>query len=189
MSKGIDLDNVSYATFMYFDEEKFRYYKNIGQAMVPNPTGLKAIVEWPYGKVKELQMMFTETVTIERIPNILAFAYTTTEDRTPKEFLAMKWHEVFRLYNHIYSEVGYIVDREKVLAYEPSADEEEAGIDRFARFGTMGTIDTLAAGNVLLYDEIEAKPYRLIFAKLYLESEKTRYQKNMLAIQRRRDPK
>jgi hypothetical protein len=155
--------------------------------MKPDPAGLDDIYQWTFGKVKELQMMFTEVVTIKRIPEILAFAHSTEKKPHPPEFFwRVKWYKVFRLWNHIHKEMDKINEREKVLEYEPDADQEGAGIDRFVKFGTLATIDLLADGNVLIYDEIEAKPYSLIFAKLYLEHEKGQYLKNLQAIKNRK---
>ena len=185
--KGVELDNVSFIEFANFDDEKFSYYQRLGKAMKPDPSGLDDIFQWTYGKVKELQMMFTPTVTIIRTPEILAFAYSTDKKkRKPELFWRLKWHKVFRLWNHIHKQVLQINKREEVLQYEPDADQESAGIDRFVKFGTLATIDLLADGNVLLYDQIEAQPYKLIFAKLYLEHEKGIYLKNLQAIKSRK---
>jgi hypothetical protein len=188
-SKGVELDDISFVEFANFDDDKFSYYQRIGKAMKPDPAGLVDIYQWTFGKVKELQMMFTETVTIKRIPEILVFAHTTEKrTRKPELFWRMKWHKVFALWNHIHKQMDQINKREEVLKYEPDADEEGAGIDRFIKFGTLATIDLLADGNVLLYDQIEDQPYSLIFAKLLLEKEKGQYLKALHAIKNRPKP-
>lgn len=186
-SKGVELDDVSFVEFANFEDDKFSYYKRIGKAMKPDPAGLDDIYQWTFGKVKELQMMFTEVVTITRIPEILAFAHTTEKrTRSTELFWRMKWHKVFRLWNHIYQQIEQINEREKVLEYEPDADQESAGIDRFIKFGTLATVDMLCDGNVLMYDKMQKQPYSLIFAKLYLEREKSDYLKNLQAIKNRK---
>ena len=186
-NKGVELDDVRFIEFANFDEDKFSYYQRIGKAMKPDPAGLDDIYQWTFGKVKELQMMFTEVVTIKRIPEILAFAHTTEKrKRSPELFWRMKWYKVFQLWNHVYQQMDQINEREKVLEYEPDADQESAGIDRFIKFGTLATIDLLADGNVLIYKQIEEQPYSLIFAKLYLEHEKGVYLKNLQAIKNRK---
>ena len=177
---GVELDDVSFYKFLQFDEEKFDYYNRIGMAMKPASDDLQDVMNWPYGKVKELQIMFNEEPTMGQIPQLLAFGFSTKKegkvvDRTPDEFMQEKWHKVFQYYNHLVVEMKRVLEREEILAYEPEADQVEAGIDRINSFGVMATIDTLAQGNVLLYDQIEEKPYYLIFAKLHLESEKARY--------------
>jgi hypothetical protein len=188
---GVELDDVSYYEFVQFEDDKLTYYKRIGMAMKPDSDGLEDIMNWPYGKVKELQMMFQGEITMGDIPQLLAFGFSTrvdgkAKDRTPEEFIKTKWHKVFQYYNHLTSELKRVIEREEILAYEPEADQVEAGIERINQFGVLATIDTLAQGNVLLYDEIEAKPYYLIFAKLHLESEKARYIEALSKIKERK---
>ena len=191
-SQGVELDDVSFYEFVQFEEDKFTYYKRIGMAMKPDSDGLEDIMQWPYGKVKELQIMFQEEITMGDIPRLIAFGFSTKQDgkpkdRSPEEFIKEKWHKVFQYYNHLVAELKRILEREEILAYEPEADQVEAGIERINNFGVLATIDTLAQGNVLLYDEIEAKPYYLIFAKLHLESEKARYIEALTKIKQRKD--
>ena len=185
--KGVELDDVSFVEFAHFDDDKFSYYQRIGKAMKPDAAGLDDIYQWTFGKVKELQMMFTEVVTIKRIPEILAFAHTTDRrTRKPELFWKHKWYKVFALWNHIHKQMEQINEREKVLEYEPDADQESAGIDRFIKFGAMATIDMLCDGNVLIYDKMQKMPYSLIFTKLLLEKEKAQYLKNLQAIKNRK---
>ena len=180
MKKGVELDDVSYIDFLGFEDDKFSYYKRLGVIMKPDPWDLEEIFNWPYGKVKEMQMMFTTDVNFQDIPQILSFAFSHKQadkviQRSPEQFAKMKWHQVFRYWNHVMSENRAIIEREKLLEFEPDADQVAAGIENLAKFGAMATIDTLAGGNVLMWDEIETKPYHLIFAKLYLETEKAKY--------------
>ena len=183
--KSVDLDNVSYSAFLQFEADKFEYYKRIGLLLAPDAGGLNEITVWTYGKVKEMQMKFTQDILFREIPGVLAFCH----ESEPADFFDMKWHRVFGLYNHIVQENQVIVEREKVLSFDPDGDMIAAGIEEFQKFGTLVTIDMLADGNVLMYDPIEAKPYDLIFSKLLLESTKARYNKNLEAIKRRRDGK
>ena len=193
--KTTELDNVSYSVFLEFDADKFDYYSRFGKLMRPDPGNLEEIVKWTYGKVKQLQMKFTQDFDYNEIPGIIAFCheegkYDDLDDEEKKtstqRIREKKWHEVFGLYNHIKNEVDVIVEREKILSYEPEADQVEAGIEMFQQFGVLTTIDVLADGNVLMWDAIEEKPYYLIFAKLQLESVKRVYNKNMAAIQKRK---
>ena len=180
--KNTELDNVSFEDFLNFDEEKFRYYKKMGEIMKPNSGGLKDIYEWTFVKVKELQMMLSNGLIFKQIPQILSFVHGSEQE----DFWQMKWHEVFRLNNHVIEQVEKVVEGEKVLMYEPDADQLEAGIERFAQFGFYGTINTLADGNVLLWPAIETTPYKIIFLKLRLEREISEYTKNKAAIEKRK---
>lgn len=177
-----ELDDVSYSAFLQFDLDKFDYYSRFGKLLKPDPGNLESIVKWKYGKVKELQMKYTNDISYNKIPEILAFCHESSVETYNEK----KWHEVFGLYNHIDSEVKVIVEREKILSYEPETDQVEAGIEMFQQFGVLTTIDMLSDGNVLLYDQIEEKPYYLIFAKLHLESVKNRYNKALEIIRRRK---
>jgi hypothetical protein len=171
--------NVSYREILDLPVNDFVYYKQLGKSLKPDNGGLPDVELWNFGKVKELQYIMRESVVYEQVPNILAFVYENTK---PGYHFSQKWYKTIAKYNHVLKEMEKIVEKEKALEYEPDADQISAGIENFAQFGPFATIDSLADGNVLLYDEIEAKPYNLIFTKLLHERVKSEYINNLTAI-------
>ena len=96
--------------------------------------------------------------------------------------------DFYPAFNFIYTQYQKLVEREhKVLNYDVEGDEMEAGIDRFTKFGRLSTIDTLSGGDILKHEEIINLTYSRIFTKLYLESEKAKYQKELHKIKLRRN--
>jgi len=55
----------------------------------------------------------------------------------------------------------------KVLSAEPDVKLLAAGINELNQFGDLNTIDSLANGDVLKYEEIKMLPYHVIFDKQY----------------------
>lgn len=173
-----DFYNVSYREFLQLEEEEYLYHKRAGLNMKGNPSGLPSVLDWGYGKVKELHIMYEEAMTMERIPVLLAFVY----DEHVEAYWQMKWYEVFKMFNHITKEMKLISEKEKVLSYEPDGDQLAAGVERLGKFGIFATVDTLADGDPTRYPEIENIPYKIIFSKLYYDREKAEYIKNLQGI-------
>lgn len=68
----------------------------------------------------------------------------------------------------IRDELEAIANLEKTyLVSSPSAKLFQAGINRLDQFGLMNTIDNLANGDVLKYDEVRKLRYNVVFDKQY----------------------
>jgi hypothetical protein len=192
MKKNIFLDDVSYQDFLNFDEGKMLYYKRFGllaKHKVPLLKDFPSIVDWPVGKVWELQTMFSKELRLNDIPYILAFVFETIKKGDLERvtyFRIEKWHNVFRLYNHVAEENQLIIQKERTLHYEADGDQEQAGIANINKYGKFATIDTLAGGDPLKYDEIEKIPWRRVFTKLKLDLDKSIYLENLSRIKRNR---
>ncbi len=75
-------------------------------------------------------------------------------------------------------EIGRVeVDR---LGSEPTAEEKNAGVDLLTEFDYNVSLDVLAKGDILKYDEILKKPYAVIFRKLCLDKVKNQIQQNFI---------
>jgi hypothetical protein len=55
--------------------------------------------------------------------------------------------------------------------------EKRAGIDTFAAFGYLNTVNSLAGGNLLHWDAILLMPYTKVYTKLLLNKTETVYTK------------
>ena len=75
--------------------------------------------------------------------------------------------ELYPLAENIYKQLKRIVDteREEIVA-KPTAEQIRAGIAMFDVFGVNNTIDALAGGDVLKYNDILRLDYNTIFVKL-----------------------
>lgn len=80
-------------------------------------------------------------------------------------------------------EVSQLIEgKGKALAGKIDTVAVRAGVDRLDLFGYLNTLDSLAGGNVLLYDEIRNLPYSVYFAKLLLNKEVSEYQERYRKI-------
>lgn len=68
------------------------------------------------------------------------------------------------------------------LVSEPDAKMLQAGINELDKFGFKNTLDNLAKGDVLKYDEIKKLPYHVIFDKQYMEVIKSKIEKKLTKI-------
>ena len=61
----------------------------------------------------------------------------------------------------------------KAFQGEPSPYEaqlQQAGAEQLQPFNDLATIDTMAQGDVLRYEQIEALPYNVVFYSLYYKT-------------------
>ena len=82
--------------------------------------------------------------------------------------------DVYRFYaciKHLTNEVQRVLEQEqKALQGEPSPYEtqlQQAGVEQLQPFKDLAIIDTLAQGDILRYEQVEALPYEVVFYTLY----------------------
>ena len=117
--------------------------------------------KWSFGKVREVQILFAKEATHQTVIDIVKMTSKLTEysdvSIVLKQFFSVK------------KEIDQITINERnTLSHMPSAKEYAASmsVGGFERFGYMPEVDSLAQGDVRRYDEIEALPYEVCFAKL-----------------------
>lgn len=77
-------------------------------------------------------------------------------------------NEALKFILWIRDELEAIANLEKTyLVSSPSAKMFQAGINRLDQFGLMNTIDNLANGDILKYDEVRKLRYNVVFDKQY----------------------
>lgn len=81
---------------------------------------------------------------------------------------------VYRFYaciKHLTNEVQRVLEQEqRALQGEPSPYEaqlQQAGVEQLQPFKDLAIIDTLAQGDILRYEQVEALPYEVVFYILY----------------------
>jgi hypothetical protein len=84
---------------------------------------------------------------------------------------------VYRFYaciKHLTNEVKRVLEQEyKAFQGEPSPYEaqlQQAGAEQLQPFNDLATIDTMAQGDVLRYEQIESLPYNVVFYSLYYKT-------------------
>lgn len=80
----------------------------------------------------------------------------------------METKEALKFILWIRDELEAIANLEKTyLVSSPSAKLFQAGINRLDQFGLLNTIDNLANGDILKYDEVRKLRYNVVFDKQY----------------------
>ena len=158
------------------DQDSRDEYVAIGLSLTSDGRELEDLQTIEWGKVKEIQGLLHMEFDIEAMAQACNIIY---DIHRPD---AMKWNELFPLYNFIIEGLVKIEKLEERLKYEPSIQELSAGIEEFNQFGIFVTIDRLAVGDPLRYDAITKLPYNIIFSKLLLNLVDANFQKKYQEI-------
>ncbi len=138
------------------------------------------LTEQPFKNIITIENLFK---TIPQKPtneiDILAICFQIgTEEIEPLGIV-----EFYTAFNYVHDSYIKMIQRENtVLHYDPEMEELEAGIDSLRKFGRLSTIDALAGGDILKHNEIVELPYSRVFTKMYLELEKSKFQKALIKI-------
>ena len=140
----------------------------------------KPFIELPYGLVKidlpALQRSESDSEAIINLIMKLQFPEFDIESASGNEIVS------FSLWIKEQQEFIYSIE-EKYLSSEPEPEMMAAGIHQLNEFGDMVTVDALAKGDILKYDETKALPYFRVYEKLKLDKVnrdiEKRYQKIM----------
>ena len=128
--------------------------------------------------VKDIQATLSEDVNYEQIIDII----TELTGMRAGKILDKPWNDVFKFIKFVFKAIEQVNEVEKKLIYKPESDEEQAGIEMYNQFGYFATIDRLAGGDPLKYDEIGETEFSVIFAKLMLNKVDTQFSKNYQKI-------
>lgn len=137
-------------------------YKNI----ITVENLLKRIPERPYSKIEIAAVLFNmDTDIIDEVGIV----------------------EFYAAFNEIHRQYTSMIDREnRYLSYEPEPEEIEAGMESFQKFGRLMTVDAIAKGDLLKHEQVINLPYSRIFTKLYMERERSEFQRRYHQIKNRK---
>ena len=173
-----EYNKYTFREFLSLEAEEMDEYKSVGMLMKPDSWGVSDVMNWPYVTVKDIQVMLSEDVNYEQIIDII----TKLTGMRIDKILDKPWNDVFKFVKFVFKSIEQVNEVEKKLAYKPEPDEEQAGIEMYNQFGYFATIDRLAGGDPLKYDEIGQTEFSVIFAKLMLNSVDTQFSKNYQKI-------
>ena len=122
-------------------------------------------------EVKEIQRVFSSS--FEESINV---AIDLCTERDPDVF------DFFAHYNYIRNEIEQVNEREQLLSYEPTAEEEAAGIEAFGKFGYFGQIRSIAKQYGWTLEYVKALPYSTAFTILLYDKEEADFNKRLIKI-------
>lgn len=164
----------------------YDYYAAVIKAMLPKNSLIEkempAFLEQPFKHIISLENLFKAIPKRpENVIDILSICFQIpTEEIEPIGII-----DFYPALNFVVEEHRKLIDREnRVLHHDPEPEELEAGIESLHKFGRMATVDTLAGGDLLKHNQIIEMPYSRVFTKMYMESEKAKYQKRLFEIRK-----
>ena len=175
-----ELYNYDFNEFKVLPVDERELYKAYGlRAGAKNLTGTDP-TEWEWGRIKQIQdLVNQEYLWLDDIAEVVMVAL----DKKRDEVEQMKWFDIARFYTFILNAIKEINEKEQQLSYEPDAKEMSAGIENFQKFSWFATLDRLAGGDVLKYDEVGKQQWVVIFTKLLLNKTEAEYNKNLIKQQ------
>jgi len=173
-----EYNRYTFREFLNLEAEEMDEYRSIGMLMKPDSWGVSDFMDWPYITVKDIQATLSGDVNYEQIISIII---ELTGMRVDK-ILDKTWNDVFKFVKFVFRSIERVNEVEKKLIYKPEPDEEQAGIEMYSQFGYFATIDRLAGGDLLKYDEVGQIEFSVIFAKLMLSSVDAQFSKNYQKI-------
>lgn len=133
--------------------------------------GIGKLTEKTFYEVKELQRIFSTSFEAS-----INAAIDLCGERDPNVF------DFFAHYNHIRNEVEQVNEREQLLSYEPTAEEEMAGIEAFGKFGYFGQIRSIAKQYGWTLEYVKALPYSTAFTILLYDKEEADFNRRLMKI-------
>ena len=122
-------------------------------------------------EVKEIQRVFSSS--FEESINV---AIDLCTERDPDVF------DFFAHYNYIRNEIEQVNEREQLLSYEPTAEEEAAGIEAFGKFGYFGQIRSIAKQYGWTLEYVKELPYSTAFTILLYDKEEADFNRRLIKI-------
>ena len=166
------LNSINIGEYLHLSEEEKEMYdfalKYSEQAEARDVLNFGDITEKNFGEVKDWQQRFTESDVFVKF---LTIYYPDS--------IKLNVFDFFAAYRFIENEVIRISEKEaKRLKHEPSPEEEAAGLERFSQLGVGIQIDSLAMGQVWMYETIRSLPYKECFFKLVLDKINNDYERD-----------
>jgi len=135
--------------------------------------GFGKLTDRTFYEVKELQRVFSSS--FEESINV---AIDLCNERDPDVF------DFFAHYNHIRNEIEQVNEREQLLSYDPTAEEEAAGIEAFGKFGYFGQIRSLAKQYGWTLEYVKELPYSTAFTILLYDKEEADFNTRLMKIRK-----
>ena len=125
-------------------------------------------------EVKEIQRVVSSS--FEESINV---AIDLCMERDPNVF------DFFAHYNYIRNEIEQVNEREQLLSYEPTAEEEAAGIEAFGKFGYFGQIRSIAKQYGWTLEYVKELPYSTAFTILLYDKEDADFNRRLMEIRKK----
>jgi hypothetical protein len=169
------------------DTSLYTYYLKYGVLEPLNYFNLPSFTELTFSFVKDMQHAYTrssEGLTYQ----VLIDEIGKLKNISPEEFGNMSIFEMHRFRLHCVEEIEKINNMEEQnLGYSPTAEQVQAGLERFSIYGGFLQYDALAGGDILKIDLVKDLPYQLCFTKLKLDADRANYKQDYDVIMKNKN--
>ncbi len=128
-------------------------------------TTLKPFTSLKFGEVLELKGFARNGLNDDLVSKVLEIA-NSEKGKAKRKFDKWKLKKFFAVVNFIENQFKYLGELEQKLDTETENDLIVAGIDDLNKFGDLNTIDALAGGNILKWQQVLELPYEDVYNKL-----------------------
>lgn len=172
----------SFREFTEFDHEQREMYQTVGMLLEPKDLGIGSLRDKPWGTVKEIQWLYSQPdMTYHSLIYGLAL-YMQGEESFIETIAEYKWFKVWEIYNYVVKELKYISEVEQKFLNFETPERENDILEPLSSYGFFSTLDGLAGGDLTKYDEIEKKPWELVFTKLRYDKDKSEVEQKLIKL-------
>jgi len=158
------------------DRTLYDYYLEFGKFAAEDVFKVGPFVDLPFGFVKDIQ--YHIVYSKDGLTWYLFFEEISKLKQV--KLIDLADYSIFSIHKAVLyfrDQVGVINDMESnYLGHAATAEERQAGIDRFSSYGPFLQYDRLAGGDLLKFEEIKKLPYSVCFTKLKLDADNAEYQ-------------
>jgi hypothetical protein len=132
------------------------------------------VTELTFGFVKDFQFEIEQGLTMEKLVDFVL--QLIKQDSIGDEPL----DKFCRFCSYLIEGIKSIIETEEIaLAYEPTDQEQNAGMDRFKDLGVYLQIRSLTGGDVTKFERVRALPYSLCFTEMFTAKQLKEYENEL----------
>ncbi|MDG3581760.1 hypothetical protein [Galbibacter pacificus] len=172
----MDLKRYTFKEFLSLsDESIIDSYLFVLEALKPlktlNKKPLKELINLSFGEVINAKLILTQP-TKEGLVELIKMVSNLKK----KQIYDLSIYDFYGVLNNLKEQVITINEMEEnnLVSKHTSIEWEMVdGSKRLSKYGVLNTIDKLAKGDILKYEQIEKLPYQLVLSKLMMDMEKS----------------
>ena len=160
----MEIKNYKLRDFLEIRGSEIERYTNLLKYLDPTPTKHE-IKDLTFREVESIKQIIRDS---DSLPEVFKYMQGIDEE----EFLNLKVVEFYGMYNYITKQLENLIhmeERELIPEHSDYKWEAVEGSERLSVMGILPTIDKLAQGNILLYEEILSLPYLTVFNRLRMD--------------------
>ena len=183
----IELEDITLREYFELeDKTKYDFAMKYTKSIFNEPLDLfnsGDFTELSFGLIKDLQFDLSQGLTWVKLIDYIE----KISGKTAKQIAGYKLTVISRYRAYIESEINRINEIEsELLSYQPTSDEQNAGIEDFNKFGSYGQQRKLATTFMKSPEEIRQWKYDLCLLELYYQKTNYDFQDRLFKIRNKK---